>query len=313
MACIQVGESLGLIFFRRSAIFKLSIKSRSDSSQSLKGVQNISVSSRTSTDNGRKYKRDCKMRRNRIKTEILIHDLKVPLAVIEAGVNSLLARAEKYGPLTEKQKKVLTRALRNTKTTQRLVNDVLELGRSTEGIVNLTNIMLSDLIEDALIELFDLIDSETSEIIKRCPDLPTLKTALGKRGLILSIDEKLWRQDLFLDEIKIRQILRNLLSNALKYRKSQVELEAGEKYGCLIFSVKDDGDGIPSTYHKKIFESYFQMDASDNMCTVRGHGLGLAGVMVLVEDMDGKLWLESDEGRGAKFSVSLPLVENKES
>ena len=253
------------------------------------------------------------MRRNRIKTEILIHDLKVPLAVIEAGVNSLLVRPEKYGPLTEKQKKVLTRALRNTKTTQRLVNDVLELGRSAEGIVNLTNIMLSDLIEEALIELFDLIDSEASEIIKRCPDLPTLKKELGKRGLILSIDEKLWRQDLFLDEIKIRQILRNLLSNALKYRKSQVELEAGEKDGCLVFSVKDDGDGIPSIYHKKIFESYFQMDASDNMCTVRGHGLGLAGVMVLVEDMDGKLRLESDEGKGAKFSVSLPLVENTES
>ncbi len=307
-----MGKNLGLILLIQSAINKLSFKSQTNSSQRLKKVKDVSMSSRISTDNSRKNKRDYNMRRNRIKTEILIHDLKVPLAVIEAGVSSLLKRPEKYGPLTEKQEKVLTRALRNTKSTQRLVSDVLELGRSTEGIVNLMNFRLSDLIEDALIELFDLIDSDTSETIKRCPDLPTLKKELSNIGLILSIDEKLWYQDLFLDEIKIRQILRNLLSNALKYRKNQVELEAGEEYGCLIFSVKDDGEGIPSTYHKKIFESYFQMDATDTICSVRGHGLGLAGVMVLVEDMDGKLRLESDEGKGAKFSVTLPLVEDKE-
>ena len=57
---------------------------------------------------------------------------------------------------------------------------------------------------------------------------------------------------------------------------------------------------------KKIFESYFQMDVTDSY-TVRGHGLGLAGVMVLVEDMGGELFLESGEGKGAKFLVKLPL------
>ena len=74
-----------------------------------------------------------------------------------------------------------------------------------------------------------------------------------------------------------------------------------------MFSVRDDGEGIPSIYHEKIFESYFQMNATD-MCSVRGHGLGLAGVMVLVEDIGGKLFLESDEGKGAKFLVHIPLT-----
>ncbi len=70
--------------------------------------------------------------RNKIKIDLLVHDLKVPLAVIEAGVSTLLNRQEKYGTLTEKQEKVLLRALRNTKITQALVNDALG-ARKVEG------------------------------------------------------------------------------------------------------------------------------------------------------------------------------------
>jgi two-component system OmpR family sensor kinase len=70
--------------------------------------------------------------------------------------------------------------------------------------------------------------------------------------------------------------------------------------------VGDDGDGIPSGYHDKIFECYFQMDMQSDYC-VRGHGVGLAGVMLLVEDMGGRLFLESDVGKGATFSVKVPL------
>ena len=70
--------------------------------------------------------------------------------------------------------------------------------------------------------------------------------------------------------------------------------------------VADDGEGIPSGYHEKIFECYFQMDGQRDYC-VRGHGVGLAGVMVLVEDMGGRLYLESDVGKGATFSVKIPM------
>jgi two-component system OmpR family sensor kinase len=246
------------------------------------------------------------MHRERIKIDFLIHDLKVPLAVVETGVTSLLQRREKYGPLTEKQEQALARALRNTKVIQSLVNDILELGRSREGIVSLKSQKFSDLIEQALIEIFDLIDRNTSERIKICTDLPQLRETLEEKGLMLFMEEALWCQEVCLDETKIRQILRNLLINALKYRKSRVELEVDKKDVYLVFSVKDDGEGIPSIYHKKIFESYFQMDVTDSS-TVRGHGLGLAGVMILVEDMGGELFLESDEGKGAKFLVKLPL------
>jgi len=246
------------------------------------------------------------MRRDRIKIDLLIHDLKVPLAVIEAGVISLLNRPDKYGPLTEKQQRVLTRALRNTKITQTLVNDALELGRSGQGIVNFTNFKVSQLVEQALVEIFDLTHWSTSEKIRSCTDLHALQRLLEEEGITLHVDDALWCQELCLDITKMSQILRNLLNNALKYRKRLVELAVHVEENQLVLSVKDDGEGIPSVFHDKIFECYFQMNGTEN-CTVRGHGLGLAGVMVLVEDMGGKLILESDQGKGANFVVQLPL------
>jgi two-component system OmpR family sensor kinase len=250
------------------------------------------------------------MEREKISFQLLIHDLKVPLAVIEAGITSLLGKLDTYGPLTEKQEKVLRRTLRNTKVIQALVNDSLELEKSKEGVVNVTRLRVSDLIEGALVEIFDLVDYQTSDKIKVCTDLKQMKGALHENGVALTIDEGLWCQDLLLDEAKIKQILRNLLNNALKYRKSRVELRVEERQGCLLLSVKDDGEGIPSTHHKKIFESYFQMNPTESY-SVRGHGLGLAGVMVLVEGMGGELHLESDQGKGAEFMVKLPLKPTK--
>ena len=250
------------------------------------------------------------MHREKISLQLFIHDLKVPLAVIEAGITSLLGKLERYGPLTERQEKVLVRTLRNTRVIQALVNDSLELERSKQGVLNVIRIRVSDLIEEALVEIFDLVDYQASEKIKVCSDLRQLRSALEEKGLMIFIDEGLWCEELSLDEPKIKQILRNLLNNALKYRKSCVELTVEKQHDHLFFSVKDDGEGIPSIYHKRIFESYFQMNATDSY-TVRGHGLGLAGVMVLIEDMGGQLSLESDEGKGAKFVVELPLTITK--
>ena len=249
-------------------------------------------------------------RRERIKIDLLIHDLKVPLAVIQAGLTSMLERRDKYGPLTELQEKVLTRALRNTRVTQTLVGDALELGRSREGIVNLSNFSISDVIRETMVEVFDLADDQTAENIKKCKELEGLRDILEQKGMGLLIDKNLWCEKVCLDEVKMSQILRNLLGNALKYRKKRVELRVERTDVSLVLSVKDDGDGIPSAYHKKIFECYFQMDNVD-ACPVRGHGLGLAGVMVLVEDLGGRLFLDSDQGQGARFLVKLPLNTNK--
>jgi two-component system OmpR family sensor kinase len=250
------------------------------------------------------------MKKEKIKIEFLVHDMKVPLAVIEAGIISLLERQEKYGKLTKNQEKVLRRVLRNTRTTKLLVEDTLEIGRSKEGVINLKNFRISHMIEQSLVEIFDLADCNASEKIRICHDLYRLRKELAKIGITLTVDEDLWSKEIRLDEVKVRQIFRNLLNNALKYRKERVELEIDQKDGCLILSVGDDGKGIPNDYHKKIFDCYFQMDPEDTD-TVRGHGVGLAGAMVLVGDMGGELSLESDKGKGAKFCMRVPLGEDK--
>lgn len=248
------------------------------------------------------------MDKKKIKIDLLIHDLKVPLAVVESGITLLLQKPENYGPITEKQKKVLERTLRNTRATRVLVNDALELERSIEGIVNLTECRFSSLLQETLIELFDLIDSRTSERVKNCTALSELKKILAEKGLNLNIDQSVWRKEFCLDDAKIRQIIRNLLNNALKYRKRFVEITIDKNDDVLFISVTDDGEGIAPIFHKKIFESFFQL-GPENGGTVRGSGLGLAGVMVLVDDLGGKLLLESDEGQGAKFSVEVPLSQ----
>ena len=247
------------------------------------------------------------VRRERIKLDFLIHELKSPLAVIEAGISSLLRRTEKYGPLTKAQEKVLRRALRNTRVSQALVADTLELGRSAEGVFKLTHCRLSNLILQVLVEVLDLAEVNVSEKIKSCADLPVLKKELLEKGISLFIDKSLWTQEVLLDELKTKQIFRNLLTNALKYRKSSMTVKLEEDNGFLSFTVEDDGKGIPQVFHKKIFESYFQVDDGDDINDrgVRGHGLGLASVMVLLEDMKGELFLESDEGKGARFLVKV--------
>jgi two-component system, OmpR family, sensor kinase len=241
-----------------------------------------------------------------IKTEILIHDLKVPISVIDAGAKSLLNRQNFYGPLTDKQIKVLKRIIRNTLTTQRLVNDVLELGRSREGVMITSDFSVSALVTSVLMEIFDLFDPSVAEVIRKIRTYEELEKAVQASGARLSFDPGIWKTMVHLDEAKVRQILRNLVTNAVKHRSCFVEISGRIEEKKLILKVKDDGRGIPPTDHQKIFETYFTTGSSIENA-INSHGLGLAGVMVLLKDMGGTLTLHSDNGKGAEFIVTIPL------
>ena len=241
-----------------------------------------------------------------IKTEILIHDLKVPISVIDAGAKSLLNRRDSYGPLTDKQVKVLKRIIRNTLTTQRLVNDVLELGRSREGVMITSDFSVSALVTSVIMEIFDLYDPGVTEVVRKVKTYEELEKAIKESGARLSFDPDVWETMLHLDEAKVRQILRNLVTNAIKHRLSFVEISGKIKEKRLILKIKDDGRGIPQADHQKIFETYFTTGSSIESA-IMSHGLGLAGVMVLLKDMGGTLTLDSDQGKGAEFTVTIPI------
>lgn len=249
------------------------------------------------------------MVREELQIDLLIHDMKTPLAVIQTGLDALVARQELYGPLTDKQAKVLRRLLRNTRAARLMIEDVLELGRAKEGLVRCDDVPVFRLVRNVLVDLFDLTDSETSDAIRHAEGCPALLDAVRSKGLDVLMPEALWEQTLPLDESKTAQILRNLLSNALKYRKSSVILKIDVSSEAITVSVKDDGEGIPAKFHEQIFDRYFQIDpeARETIDTVRGHGVGLAGVLLLVRDLGGRMTLDSDAGRGAEFIVRLPL------
>lgn len=241
-----------------------------------------------------------------IKTEILIHDLKVPISVIDAGAKSLLNRQDSYGPLTDKQVKVLKRIIRNTIATQRLVNDALELGRSREGVMITVDFPISKLVTTVLMEIFDLADPAVTEVIKKIRTYTDLSRAVHENGVRLDFDARAWETVVHLDEAKVRQILRNLVTNAFKHRAQFVDICGRIQNKQLTLQVKDDGRGIPLADHQRIFETYFTTGTSIESA-IRSHGLGLAGVMVLLKDMGGTLLLNSDDGKGAEFIVTIPI------
>lgn len=243
---------------------------------------------------------------NTIKTEILVHDLKVPVSVIDAGAKSLLNRQDVYGPLTEKQEKVIRRIIRNTLTAQRLVNDVLELGRSREGVMITCDFCIADLVMNVLTEIFDLSEPSVVEKIKETNTYEGLLKAVGTNGVILDFERATWSATVHLDRAKINQILRNLVTNAFKHRSSLVEISGKIIANKLVMKIKDDGSGIPEPDHQKIFEKYFTT-GSPIQSAIESHGLGLAGVMVLLKDMGGHLTLNSGDGKGAEFIVTIPL------
>lgn len=241
-----------------------------------------------------------------IKTEILIHDLKVPISVINAGARSLLERQDTYGPLTEKQVKVLHRIVRNTLATQRLVNDVLELGRSREGVMICSQFTVASLVVGVLVEVFDLADPNVADAVRKVTTYTELQKIVADAGVALNFEKQTWEASVCLDAAKVRQILRNLVTNAFKHRTARVDIRGMIRDNDLTLWVKDDGRGIPRADHQRIFETYFTTGGAIED-VIQSHGLGLAGVMVLLRDMGGEMALASETGHGAEFKVSIPL------
>jgi signal transduction histidine kinase len=110
------------------------------------------------------------------------------------------------------------------------------------------------------------------------------------------------------DENKLRQVLVNLVDNAVKYSPSggRVELRVRNVNGSCQIEVADEGLGIPPDEHERIFEKFYRLDPQQTH-GVGGSGLGLYICRELVERMNGRLHVESEPGKGSRFTVELPL------
>lgn len=218
------------------------------------------------------------------------HQLRTPLTGIKWFTELLLKG--KAGAVSDEQKDFLQQISDSNNRMIALVNDLLNVSRIETG----RKFSIEKKLTDIVLMIQEVV--EEHQIIA------------AKRGVTLKLGGR-WPKELTLnmDGEKMRQVFQNLVSNAIKYSKEAngvvaVALDRSES-GRVIFSVKDNGFGIPKPQQEKIFQKFFR--AENVLSGFEGTGLGLYIAKAIVEGHGGRIWFESAEGKGTAFFVALPL------
>ena len=128
---------------------------------------------------------------------------------------------------------------------------------------------------------------------------------LVQAGITIKIAPEINRVRIFQDPVKFGLIVGNLVQNALHFRRRSLEIVVDREGDDLIISVQDDGPGILPEHYAAVFERYKQLPVHDGF-ERKGHGLGLAGALILARRLGGDISLESVPGQGATFRFSIP-------
>ena len=222
---------------------------------------------------------------DRMKNEFvhtISHDLRSPLTSV-LGYTELIQRV---GSINEQQIEFLDRIRSSVENITALVNDLLDLSRLEAGF-------------DTRREFVRL-----ENILKFALD--TMEGQFEVNSLKLQLDIGKDIPELRGNPIRLRQLLDNLLSNAVKYsgEGSIISVSLHSEDSQIIFSVADEGVGIPQSEQARIFEKFYR--ASNVPDQVGGSGLGLAIVKSIVDSHQGRIWVESAMGKGTTFFVVLP-------
>ncbi len=229
---------------------------------------------------------------NQAKTEfvsVASHQLRTPLTGIKWLTEILLKNKENN--LTSKQIETLEDINFSNDRVINLVNDLLSISRIEGGKTQQLNLKP--------IELVGLIDGVIKEMLPIAEHGGVILTSVIALPKDLRIN---------IDEDKIRQSVFNLISNAIKYCKSEggrVEVLSEIKNGEIVFSVKDNGIGIPLKDQRRIFDKFYRADNA-LLTQTEGTGLGLFIVKSYIEAHGGRIWFESEENKGTTFYVVLP-------
>jgi signal transduction histidine kinase len=241
-----------------------------------------------------------------IEIEFLVHELKGPMAVIETGVRTLLERAEKYGPLTNRQEKILKRSLRNSRKAREMLNGLLEIGRAGAGCFICCRFQPAKSAYDVLLDTLETVTVIEFDQLDRDADQEAVLTFLTPKGISLKVSPQVVDTEMHQDETKFRQIVGNLIQNAFHHRREKVEITMNYADDKIFVEITDDGPGIDADHHEAVFQRYTQV--KECMISPRnGHGLGLAGARILARCLGGDIELESEKGKGATFRLMLPV------
>jgi two-component system sensor histidine kinase/response regulator len=222
------------------------------------------------------------------------HELRTPLAAIKNAVQLMLQG--KTGEINENQKKFLSMAERNINRLTGILNSLLDLSRIESGKIGLK---------------FEELDLRGSiEFI-----LSSLKTQTDGKSIQLKMEIPEELPSVYGDREKVEQILTNLVGNATKFTPEGGEISVSakpfeEEGNMVAISVKDSGIGIPEDQLERIFEKFHQVEDSLRR-SITGTGLGLAITKGLVEAHHGKIWVESEVGKGSTFTFTLPMSKGE--
>ena len=196
----------------------------------------------------------------RLNLEFLIHELKDPLAVIETGLRTLLERQDKFGPLTEQQHRTLERVLRSSRKARGMIYSLLEVGRSEAGQFHYARFDPVAATLTALREAYEAyvgsLAGNESLFERTAEQIAFFET---RNITVSAITAKDWQ--LAQDAEKFRQIVGNLIKNALQYRRQKLTVRIHQHDDALRLEVCDDGPGIDKAHHLLIFDRYARPDA----------------------------------------------------
>jgi PAS domain S-box-containing protein len=223
----------------------------------------------------------------RLKAEFIAmvtHDIRAPLATVE-GVLSLMEQGV-LGEMSEKGKKIAQGTRRECGRLLRLLNDMLQLEKIEAGSFDL---------ECSEIDL-STVAADTVE------SAHSFAEAQGVKFELSCAPAACWG-----DEIRISQVLLNLLTNAIKYtpEKSAVSVIVEKRPGSAYIAVRDYGRGIPAEKLEKIFDKFEQVSSADAR-EKQGTGLGLAICKAIISQHGGEIGVESQIGKGSTFWFSIP-------
>jgi len=234
------------------------------------------------------FQTDMKIAHDELKSNFISnisHELRTPMNAIISMTHLTLQT-----DLTSRQKHYLNTIQKSSTLLLNLINNILDFSNIQSGQLKINKIDFN---------FHHLIESITLEDISQ--------------NIIFGVDyDKDIPQYLHGDILKIETILKNLLDNAIKFTKNGfITVTIRRKKNLFTFEVADSGIGIGQEEQKSLFQSFSQVDAS-NSREYNGTGLGLALSKQLVELMGGKIWLQSELGKGSTFIFTLPLEDIKE-
>jgi signal transduction histidine kinase len=237
---------------------------------------------------------------------LLVHDLRSPLAICETGLRQLMDRPDRYSKLDERSRRLLERALRSARFMRRLVEEILEVGRTESGAERLERTTLADLLREALPQavggargpdLSDLDESQGFEPMRR---------ALAAEDIHIEAPAGVLEAPLVVDRFRLMQVVMNLVGNALKHAPGWLAIRVERVDDRARVSVVDRGPGVPEQLRAALFQPYQQAEVKTQGVR-RGFGLGLAGAARLVEGLGGSIRAETgDGGEGLAIHFDLP-------